>query len=485
MYEGPSWLLLSESLHLVAAGAWLGGLLPLLALVAAVPAEAALRASRRFSPLGTACAIALAATALFQSWVLIGGVPGWIGTGYGLVALAKLALFLVLLGFAARNRLHLSPALASAAAKAKRALVRSIAWETGAGLLVVLAAGLLTSLPPAMHEQPVWTFAWRVSLDAVQEDADFRREAVLALVALAGAVAVLAAALAVRRRLRWGVPVAALAAAAVAWVATPHLGVLLADAYPTYYWHSPSHFATASIAEGEALFPTHCAACHGADGRGDGPAAAGLSVPPANLTAAHLWMHADGELFWWSTHGIEAPDGGTAMPGFGDQLTEDQRWALIDWVRAHNAGLARAFTGAWPVPLRAPGLDARCAGGRDAALADLRAQPMRLVFGAAPPAPGLLTILVTPGGNAQPAAGLCVADDATIPSAYAAILGTSPAALPGTQVLVDGQGWLRAVQAPGAGPGWGDPGTLAAALRDIAGHPLAAVASAMPAGMKM
>lgn len=39
------------------------------------------------------------------------------------------------------------------------------------------------------------------------------------------------------------------------------------------------------LASGEALFTTHCASCHGADGRGGGPVAALLTVPPADLTA--------------------------------------------------------------------------------------------------------------------------------------------------------------------------------------------------------
>lgn len=35
---------------------------------------------------------------------------------------------------------------------------------------------------------------------------------------------------------------------------------------------------------GRALFLDYCAACHGTEGRGDGPAAADLDVPPADLT---------------------------------------------------------------------------------------------------------------------------------------------------------------------------------------------------------
>lgn len=39
-----------------------------------------------------------------------------------------------------------------------------------------------------------------------------------------------------------------------------------------------------SAASGQEMFKTYCAACHGLDGRGTGPAAAALKKAPANLT---------------------------------------------------------------------------------------------------------------------------------------------------------------------------------------------------------
>ena len=280
MYDGPSLLLVSAAVHLLAAGAWLGGLLPLLLLVAAARPDAAARASRRFSPLGMACVLLMAVTAGLQSWVLVGGLPGLLGTGYGVVALFKLALFGGLVGLAASNRSRLTPALATAA-HAKHRLCRSVAIETGVGLLVVLAAGVLTNLPPAMHVQPVWPFTERPSLAAIQEDADFRLEVIRAGLALAGAVALLGVAI-LARRVRW--PVVA-AAAVIGWLAVPHLDLLLVEAYPTSFYHSPTGFAATAVAAGAQIFPQRCAACHGAEGHGDGPAAKELPVPPADRPA--------------------------------------------------------------------------------------------------------------------------------------------------------------------------------------------------------
>jgi mono/diheme cytochrome c family protein len=40
---------------------------------------------------------------------------------------------------------------------------------------------------------------------------------------------------------------------------------------------------TTSAASGVEMFNSYCAACHGKDAKGDGPAAGALKVPPANL----------------------------------------------------------------------------------------------------------------------------------------------------------------------------------------------------------
>jgi putative copper export protein/mono/diheme cytochrome c family protein len=478
MYTGPSLLLLSEVLHLLAAGAWLGGLLPLLLLIDAVPPDAAATASRRFSPLGTACVLVLAGTAFFQFWVLIGGLPELVGTGYGLVALLKLALFLMLLGFAARNRFRFTPALAGLSPEAaKLGLRHSIAFETAVGLAVVLAAGLLTNLPPAMHEQPLWPFAVRPSLEAVREAPEFRREVILAALALALALALAIVGVLRRGRVRW---TALGAAACIAWFAAPHLNLLLVEAYPTSFYRSPTSFAAAGIARGAALFQQNCAACHGADGRGDGPAAQGLPAPPANLTGGHLLMHGDGELFWWLSHGIATPDGSQAMPGFASTLSAEDRWDLIDYIRAHNVGVAMREESDWPEPVQAPGLDATCAGGRAVTLADLRGQVVRLVIGAVPPAPsipGITTIVAGQPPLPTPDGTLCTTDDAAVARAYAVVTGAPLQALAGTQVLIDGNGWLRALQRPSAAPGWNDLKVLSAEVETIRAHPIAAAGS--------
>jgi copper resistance protein D len=92
--------------------------------------------------------------------VLGGGVAGLIGTAYGSVLLLKAALFAALLGIAAINRFRLTPAMERLDAQpARRAFMRTIAAETVIGLMVVLAAGLLSGLEPGMHTRPAATVA--------------------------------------------------------------------------------------------------------------------------------------------------------------------------------------------------------------------------------------------------------------------------------------------------------------------------------------
>jgi putative copper resistance protein D len=113
------------------------------------------------------------------------------------------------------------------------------------------------------------------------------------------------------------------------------------DAYPTTYRRSPLPYQAASIAKGTAFYAARCAVCHGRAGKGDGPGGAGLPKLPADLTAPHTGQHTAGDLFWWITHGIRV----SGMPAFGETLAEDERWDLINFLRALAAGeQARALT---------------------------------------------------------------------------------------------------------------------------------------------
>jgi putative copper resistance protein D len=134
-------LTVALALHLTAAGAWLGSLVPLVLLLRDAPETAIDMARRRFAPFGLACVMTLAVTALFQGQTIIGGWEELWQTEYGLWAVTKTLLFALLLVFAAANQFLLASAQ----------LRISVALEAAAGLLAVLAASILVNLPPPMH----------------------------------------------------------------------------------------------------------------------------------------------------------------------------------------------------------------------------------------------------------------------------------------------------------------------------------------------
>ncbi len=82
---------------------------------------------------------------------------------------------------------------------------------------------------------------------------------------------------------------------------------------------------TPSLARGRELFQRECAACHGAAGKGDGPAGRALRPPPPSLADAAGLMAATPLSFYQRiTMGVN----GTAMPAFESRLPLEDRWAL-------------------------------------------------------------------------------------------------------------------------------------------------------------
>ena len=93
MAHGLSLLLLAQALHLLAAGAWLGELLPLLAVVRRAPLEVAQRVLKRFSPIAAVSVAIVAATALLQGAVLSGGLKRIVRHGLWRGAAAQARVF--------------------------------------------------------------------------------------------------------------------------------------------------------------------------------------------------------------------------------------------------------------------------------------------------------------------------------------------------------------------------------------------------------
>jgi copper resistance protein D len=147
--------LASDALHLIAAAAWLGGLVPLLLLLGAARRDNAIplasEAVGRFSTLGVISVTALMLSGLINSAILVGSFHALIATSYGELLLLKLALFAVMLSLATINRLLLMPQLAESGAGGLRRLTRNSAIELALGLAIFAIVGLLGTLHPAIH----------------------------------------------------------------------------------------------------------------------------------------------------------------------------------------------------------------------------------------------------------------------------------------------------------------------------------------------
>ncbi len=65
--------------------------------------------------------------------------------------------------------------------------------------------------------------------------------------------------------------------------------------------------------------------------RGDGPLAPTLAVPPADFKL-HVPFHTDLFFFQVITRGF-----GDVMPPFADQISEEDRWNLINFLRAEHS----------------------------------------------------------------------------------------------------------------------------------------------------
>ncbi|MBI1774064.1 MAG: CopD family protein [Proteobacteria bacterium] len=326
----------ADLVHLLASGAWLGALPPLVHLLtppAAIVRSGSLTvaqvATRRFSILGIVSVSALVLTGLVNSWFLVGNVPALLGTAYGRLLLVKLALFALMLSLAAVNRSKLTPHLHATASGFNgvpapwKCLRRNAAMETALGLALLLVLGMISTSTPGLHDQAVWPFPFDLSWEAASQNGLVRWATWTACVGAMIGIALVAYGMRQRRRLAAPLGLAMLGLAVIAPV-----WLLAVPAYPTTYFHSPARYGAVSIARGEPLYAEHCGGCHGLYGYGDGPVAAQLGIKPANLTGEHLFHHSEGTLFWWLSNGIE----GTPMPGFASSLSEAQRWDLLNFL---------------------------------------------------------------------------------------------------------------------------------------------------------
>jgi len=543
----PLWLAgAGHALHLLGAGLWTGALPALawgmwLAARDGDPLFSPFFATllRRFSALALSCVLVVVVTGLVIGYLQFGAPTTWPGrtdevfaglltvlersaapllsTRFGLLVLAKIGLLAVVVALAVRVRTVWMPRLADPAC-APQAV-----WRGAAGLLrpeiailalILLCAAQLSVTIPAAHDQFVWPLPFRLSIAAT-----WGQPGVAAWVT--GGAALIVGGLVLFGR--WFRPAASgprpagvrrvglAALALLAVLGGMGLGgnALSVAAYPDTYRRTDVAYNAVSVLRGAELYAPHCAACHGAGGRGDGELAAKLPQPPANLTEPHTALHTAGDIFWWLTHG--KPEG--AMPGFAQVMTVEQRWDMVNFLRAFSAGFqARILTPA-VVPgqpwLGPPDFDVVTSAGAPLSLKDYRERKAVLLVlyslpGSAPrmqalaaaypqlqarqaevlaiglpsDRPGLATAaqvwpFPTAIDGAHDTARAYLLYRRSLGNAGLTILDESPAHM---EVLIDRFGYARARWLPqevgaAAGKGWDDPAQLQAQIDLLSREP--------------
>jgi mono/diheme cytochrome c family protein len=83
-----------------------------------------------------------------------------------------------------------------------------------------------------------------------------------------------------------------------------------------------------TLALGKQKFTERCTVCHGALADGNGSLTAAYGAAPANLQSSQFREYSDGQMYWVISNGKNA------MPSHAADLNEDQRWAVVHYVRA-------------------------------------------------------------------------------------------------------------------------------------------------------
>ena len=151
----------AQAVHLLAAGTWVGGLVPLGYLLGKASFERtgewtafAVHALPHFSRVGYFAVSLVLFSACIIGWQMLSGWSELFGTLYGRVVLAKFFLFSLMTAIALFNRFYLTPRIVAARKGAKRGpdplrlLWRSVMAEQWIALAALVAASMLGTLQP-------------------------------------------------------------------------------------------------------------------------------------------------------------------------------------------------------------------------------------------------------------------------------------------------------------------------------------------------
>lgn len=437
----PILAITADTLHLLAAALWIGTLSQLCLLLPAVvaqPSHERFETLRKLVPRVSAvllpAVLVLVATGLVNTWEVVGTLHALFNTAHGQSLLVKLALLVPLLAIAATNLLIIRPGISAGTETAPRRFLANVRAEAVLIAALLLPVALLGVLPPSAQQtfpapleiarqagdlrvaftvNPVWVGVSRfqvelsdaqglapsdvrqVVLTFTMEGMNMGRTNVTMTPVGDGRYQAAGFYIGMPGIAQVGVAIDRAGAGdrtAVFRIEVPDLNAQQLAGLPAVLGISslagladvPVPADAASLSLGRQLYESHCVACHGETGVGNGPAAASLLPPPADLTLHARW-HSNEQLHWFITNGVA----GTAMVGFADQLTSTERWDIVNHL--HVLAQAPTATGARPAPVALGQLAPQ-------SLPEEEAAPEgRLVFG--PDVDNNLWVVQLPGGK--------------------------------------------------------------------------------------
>ena len=318
----------SNFLHIVSISLWIGSL-PFLYI--SVLSKTNLNYIRRYSFFASYNMILIVATGMILSLLNLDySFAVLLGTPYGNIIILKLCF--VILALASALYVRLVFLNRKYIFNIKLSLKNILRIEISSALFVFVLGILLSQTIPGAHEEIKWPLSFRISIDVAMEN-PINQNAILVLsIGMSLLLGIVLMDYILNKNLKriynYYIPMAIFSAAGLVYF-------LSIEAYPVTYKQSSVPYSAISVYNGKMLYRNNCVSCHGYSGHGDGVIVSNeLAIMPANLTEPHTAYHTAGDIYWWLTYGMPP----SIMPGFKESLNEDERWDLINYLRALSSG---------------------------------------------------------------------------------------------------------------------------------------------------